>query len=450
MAVENNSLMKALVQPDISPEKGRVDFETAMQKMEFTSVFDIIRLSQSEFAQRLMRYSDADPDLAYKNATRYAALIGRLYREYKTSSGKPQQSAQRTGILSLTSGPIYQNEFKEDWDSFVKVGAMAAIDSPVAYLAALWVFIKKLEATRHDPNDPIDPKRILLDKRRPDLKDLLITRENTFTPRPMLEIVNDALTRNLLNYLKGIEADKGKPIHQVLSERRFPFDLPYNFYHQQCQLGLADKKPGLGELNYWASLLLPIEQAASNHYGKVQTPARQAQLLLSGLSPQQQKLLIERSPFSNFYLTRSDLTDGWKSAGTTHLSPHNALRIAYLLPSGQDDIDKVDPAADKPDDVYDGTNNASVIFRKTGQSETKTLELAFNSMALNESARWNLNYLHENETRTIVSSIKATVPLPDPGPDTDGYTARFDLYTATGMSIDTPVKLAKQSFTVVQ
>lgn len=332
MAVDQNSLMNSLVNNDGSTKKNRSDFSTAMQKMGFTSVFDIVRLPKAAFVRQLSRYSDADAGLAYDNAMGYAALIARLYREHKTSSGKFQPLAQRSGIHALVPlGPTFPNLFKENWDEFCKVGALAALDSPVAYLSALRVFIQQLEATS------TDTRRLLLDRRRPDLKDLLITQESTFTPRPMLEIVNEVLGKNLRSYLNGNDADKTKSTHEVLAGRRYPFELPYNFYHQQCQLGLSDKKPRLGELNYRASLLLPIEQKATNGYGQLQYPVLQAQRLLSGLSPQQQALLIEPSVFSNFYLTRNDLIKGWRSAGTTHLNPHTALRTCFLLLSGQAD-----------------------------------------------------------------------------------------------------------------
>lgn len=438
MAVDNNSLMNALVKADGSPKKGRVDFEAAMQKMRFSSVFDIIRLPKPAFARQLAKHSDANADLAYDNAMAYAALIARLYREYKTSSGTFQQLAQRSGVRALVPlGPTFPNLFKENWDEFCKVGAVAAIDSPVAYLSALRVFIQQLEATS------TDPKRILLDMRRPDLKDLLITQESTFTPRPMLEIVNDVLSSNLRTYLDGIPADKPKSINQVLAERRYPFELPYNFYHHQCQLGLADKKPRLGELNYRASLLLPIEQDATNHYGEVQKPVLQAQRLLSGLSPQQQVLLIEPSVFSNFYLTRSDLTAGWKSAGSTHLSPHAPLGTCFLLPLAQADIGTVEPAADSPSATSPGTNVASVTFRKAG--ETESVDLNLNSGTPNNQSAWLLNCLHSPSALITYSSIKAKAALPEP--TEKGYTATFDLITATG-TVATPVSLARQRFTL--
>ena len=440
MAVDKNSLMSALVPTDVTPKKGRVDFETAMRNMGFTSVFDIIRLPKPAFARQLALYCDVDADLAYDNAMAYAALIGRLYREYKTSAGTLQQLAQRSGIRSLVSlGPTFPNLFKERWDEFCKVGAIAAFDSPVAYLSALRVFIQQLEATS------IDPKRILLDRRRPDLKDLLITHDSTFTPRPMLEIVNDVLSRNLRTYLDGVPADKPKSINQVLAERRYPFELPYNFHHHQCQLGLSESKPRLGELNYRASLLLPITHAATHHYGEVQSPVLQAQQLLSGLSPQQQALLIEHSVFSNFYLVRSDLTNGWQSAGNTYLCPHTPLRACFLLPLKQEDIGTVNPEAHIPGSATTTTNLAPVTFRTAGQTHIQTVTLKLNSATPTSTSKWLLNGLHAPSQLTTTSFIQVNTALPEP--TEEGYTATFDLITATGPAA-APVNLALQRFTL--
>ncbi|AUM70477.1 Tc toxin subunit A [Pseudomonas fluorescens] len=437
--MENNSLLNTLVRTDSPPKKRRVDFATAMQKMGFTSVFDIVRLPKPAFVRQLANYSDADAELAYDNAMGYAALIARLYREYKTSSGTFQQLAERSGIRALVPlGPTFPNLFEENWDEFCKVGAIAAVDSPVAYLSALRVFVQQLEATSPAP------ERILLDRRRPDLKDLLITHESTFTPRPMLEIVNAVLDSNLHTYLDGKPADKDKPTQQVLAERRFPFELPYNFYHRQCQLGLSENKPRLGELNYQASVLLPIGQDASNHYGEVQKPVLQAQRLLSGLSPQQQALLVEPSVFSNFYLTRRDLTEGWNSAGSTHLCPHTPLRTCFLLPLEQADVGTVAPVADIPASSSVGTNLAPMTFRQAEQ--TKTVTLALNSSELGSDSKGVLNTMYVTGASTHISHIKSNAALPEPVEGETGYTCTFDLITATG-SIAAPVNVAKQRFT---
>ncbi|WP_339477695.1 Tc toxin subunit A [Pseudomonas fluorescens] len=441
MADDNHTIMNTLVKSDHSLKKGRADFATAMQKMGFTSVFDIVRLPKAAFARQLGKYSDANASLAYDNAMGYAALIARLYREHKTSSGTFQQLGQRSGVRALApQGPTFPNLFKENWDEFCKVGAIAAVDSPVAYLSALRVFIEQLEATS------IDPKRILLDKRRPDLKNLLITDESTFTPRPMLEIVTEVLGSNLRGYLDGNPIDKPKSTQQILAERRYPFELPYNFYHHQCQLGLIDKKPKLGELNYQASLLLPIEQASTNRYGEMQQPVLQAQRLLSGLSPQQQALLIEPSVFSNFYLTRNDLLKGWRSAGGTHLGPHTPMSECYLLPTSQTGIGAATPQAERPVKGAQGTNKVPVTFGKQGAASIPAVNLTLGSATPADAASiYFLNSLHLPGARTITSYIKAEEALPEP--EESGYTAHFNLVATTG-TVEAPVSLASHRFTL--
>ncbi|TMU72201.1 hypothetical protein FGA82_24805 [Pseudomonas fluorescens] len=432
---ETPSLMNALISSDARLKKGRTDFPTAMQKMGFTSVFDIVRLPKSAFARQLARYSDANADVAYDNAMKYAALISRLFREYQTSSGTFQQLAQRSGIRALVPlGATYQRMFNENWDEFTKVGAIAANDSPVAYLTHLRKFSLELEETSEDP------KRLLMDKRRPDLKDLLITHESTFTPRPMLEIVMQVLESHLRSHLDGNPSDQPKSTHQVLAERRYPFVLPYNFYHHQCQLGLADKKPRLGEVNYRASLLLPIKETAINDYGQIQHPALQAQRLLCGLSPQQQELLIEPSVFSDFYLTRNDLINGWKSPLSAYLRPHTTQSRCYLLLSGQADA-TASPVADTPTGSAGAKTVVSLIFRKNAETQPASIDLSSNLQNLSGTG-WLVNRLHDTGN-SIIAHFKAATSFPTP--TEQGYTARFDLITATGTAAE-PIHLARQRF----
>lgn len=432
-----NSLITALIKPETPVKKGRNTFATAMQKMGFTSVFDIVRLPKSAFARQLARYSDANADVAYDNAMSYAALITRLYREYKTSSGASQQLAKRSGVRALQPGPTFQNMFNENWDEFCKVGAISANDGPAPYLSCLRVFSEQLEATG------TDPKRILMDRRRPDLRDLLITHESTFTPRPMLEIVNEVLERQLRTYLDRFPADRARSIHQVLADRRYPFELPYNFYHHQCQLGLADAKPRLGELNYRASLLLPIGQRAVNDYGQVQQAVFQAQMVMSGLSPELQALLIEPPVFSNFYLTRNDLLAGWKSAGTAHLRPLEPRGTCYRLPADQADVATVNPLAFDPTSADGRKTLASLIFRKADQTLPVSVNLISDGPA--PLTGWLINRWHAPSATTVVASLTVEPQLPVP-PAT-GYTASFNLLTATG-SVTAPVNLASQRYTL--
>lgn len=443
---DNHTLLNALVKPDEPLKKGRSDFATAMQKMGFTSVFDIVRLPKAAFVRQVAEFTDANADLAYDNAMGYAALISRLYREYQTSTGKFQQLSQRSGVRALVPlGPTFQNLFNESWDDFCKVGALVAVDMMIAYLINLRVFLLQLEATGKTTD--IDPKRILMDMRRPDLKDLLITHESTFTPRPMLQLVTEILEDRLDAFLKTNPDDKGKSVHEAVAERRYPFELPYNFYHHQCQLGLADKKPRLGELNYRISLLLPIKQQSSNDYGEVQTPVLQAQRLLCGLSMEQQNVLIEPSLFSNFYLTRDDLIKGWGSPGSTHLRPHTTQKTCYLLPPDQDDVVTVTPEALAPTNTAGSKTVLSLIFRKGTQTLPANVDISSNTPV--PLAGWLINRLHNASADTIISCLKGAASLPTP--TEQGYTASFDLVTATATAAAADaelVRLARQRFTL--
>ncbi|WP_163009911.1 hypothetical protein, partial [Pseudomonas viridiflava] len=56
--------------------------------------------------------------------------------------------------------------------------------------------------------------------------------------------------------------------------------------------GLAGNKPVLGELSYRMSLETPASPA-TRAYGKVQNSSVVAQVMMSGLGPEQQKILLE-------------------------------------------------------------------------------------------------------------------------------------------------------------
>nr|WP_297844377.1 Tc toxin subunit A [Pseudomonas sp.] len=228
-------------------------------------------------------------------------------------------------------GPSFPNLFKENWDTFCKVGAIEAMDSPVAYLASLYRF-----ATQQLEGSPADNKRITLDARRPDLKDLVIDPHTTFTPVPMLDIVKTVLEKGIREYVDTVgHPDNGKTVYELVARKRHPFLFPYNYQHQQVMLGLSGKKPALGELYYRISQALPISGVASNEYGAPSVANGIAQCWLSGLSPEQQNLLIEKTIFSTYYITRSELLKSsdkaWKAAGSLSLIPFHDTEVGYFF-----------------------------------------------------------------------------------------------------------------------
>lgn len=282
MDVSNDSLLDKLVDFPASEKGTKTDFRTAMQTMKIESVFDIAHMTQEQFARELARHSDANAQQAYDNAVSYARQISRLYLEHQVSSKDAKRRVRRNADSESKSVPAtYQTLFNENWEHFCHEGDIASIDSPVAYLRALYLFAGQLE------NSSQQPEKILLEKRRPDLKALMLDQQSAFVPRPMLTIVNDTLSSHIQNHLNN--TNNSKSIHEVLASEHYPFSLPYDLHHQQCLLGLGAGKPGLGELNYRASLKLPFSQNAWDDDLKSRV---NAQRHLSGLSPEQQKLLI--------------------------------------------------------------------------------------------------------------------------------------------------------------
>jgi hypothetical protein len=300
-STENNakSLLDTLIEA-YAPEGKAAEFEKLVkERLGLTSVFDITGMTEADFKDRLAteinndnaHVGSIDAKSLYNDARCYAAQISHLYREQRTSDGTAQHQWHPLGIRAVEKqGPTYTHLFKENWDDACKNDSIAAIDSPVAYLRALYRFALELESSTSQISDE-KTNRIPLAKRRPDLADLSIDQQSTFTAQPMLGIVNAILDKNIQKALQTTD-DKGKSTYEVLAHRYYPFALPYEFFHHQCLLGLSANKPTLGELNYLISDSLPLTPSRSSSYGKVlETASDEAQMLMSGLGPKQQALL---------------------------------------------------------------------------------------------------------------------------------------------------------------
>ncbi|MDY1018202.1 Tc toxin subunit A [Pseudomonas coleopterorum] len=339
---------------------GRLSFADAMPRMGMSSVFDIIRQPKGEFARQLRTLSDADGEMAYDNALCYATQIARSYREDVVSSGRDLPLiVPQTGVRALVDiGPSYPNLFKENWDQFCKVGAIEAMDGPVAYLASLRRFAaEKIEGAS------TSPRRIPLALRRPDLDKLVIDEQSTYQSRPMLDLVNDVLTQGIDKY----QAEKGdaRPIHQLLAEKKHPFVFPYHFAHQQVSLALAQQRTGLGELNY---TLGNTGSLPGQPVGSIDAAGDKALATMSGLSPSLQKILLAPSDFSHFYVSlRSLLNDQrFYSLGLESLRTDGVGAAGFLLPA-QRTLSSVTPTANSLTSA--GANQKSearVVFLRNG------------------------------------------------------------------------------------
>ena len=344
----------------------KLTFAQAMPRMGMSSVFDIIRQPKGEFARQLRTLSDADGELAYDNALCYATQIARSYREDVVSSGRDLPLiAPQTGVRALVDiGPSYPNLFKENWDQFCKVGAIEAMDGPVAYLASLRRFAaQKIEGAS------TSPQRIPLAVRRPDLDTLVVDEQSTYQSRPMLDLVNDVLIQGIDKY----QTEKGdeRPVHQLLAEKKHPFVFPYHFAHQQVSLALGGDKLALGEIANALGML-------NNGPSSIQKDALEQ---LSDLSPAQQRLLLQSSPFAA--LTRTLGGELWHSPVQSNIYPWAASSTWFDVPQ-QASVSS----------VTHQSSYTSIAMTVSQGTSTKTIKLRAHSLREDTGGSWRLSQTH--------------------------------------------------------
>lgn len=291
METLNHSLLARLVEQPVPPGVGKVDFTNAMSQLGVTSIFDIVERPKAEFIRQLARCNDDDGAQAYENALSYATQLQWLYDQQPVNA---RPAATRHKRDQESNVP---DVFNEDWENTCPPGAIAAIDSPVAYLRTLFLFATQLEM-----NGTGTKAKIPLSQRRPDLKNIAIDHDTTFAQRPLLTLIEDMLRKQIKLH------HPQEKLHQLLSEQFYPLTLPYHHHHLQCRLGLSGTQHALGEMNYRLSERLPFDAAGSELYGAIETRNGDAQCLLSELNPQQQKLLTlppvtENTLFATYFGT---------------------------------------------------------------------------------------------------------------------------------------------------
>ncbi|SCW80275.1 MULTISPECIES: Tc toxin subunit A [unclassified Pseudomonas] len=445
---ESNPLLSYLVDATEAPADGtkeeKVDFVTAMERLDIQSVFDIVRQPKGLFCQRLAKFSDADGELAYDNALCYAVQIARLYREKQVTSDRARPASKRTGIRALVDiGPSYPNLFKERWDEFCKVGALAAVDSPVAYLSALY----RLATTSLEEENTGDAsKKIRLDVRRPDIKTLLIDQQATFKPLPMLDIANTVLSQGIERYLSGTSS-AGTPLHRLFAAKYYPFSFPYTHAHHQCKLGLSQKKLMLGEINYLISPQLPV--TGGNNYGRGQQHPTVAQQLFAGLSVEQYGVLTRSTPFSTYYISHSQLVEGWQGPSISNLNLFEDRSTSYLLPQ-QEMIKRAEPEAHEiATSGGSMSTQVTLAFSKSGGAD-KDIVLSFGVRRVTENVNYAINRYSPARARPACTHIQY-LPADNAGASlqvSPGYQVTFDMLVATLGTDSSTQLLEKQRFTL--
>jgi hypothetical protein len=135
----SSPLLAQLVEHPVTPGAGRVDLSTALNRLNLASVFDIVDQPKAEFIRQLAQYTDDDGAQAYENALSYATQLQWLH-DQQSFSPRPAPSHSKRDLGSKAPSPL-----NEDWGNVCHPEAIAAIDSPVAYLRTLFLFATQLE-----------------------------------------------------------------------------------------------------------------------------------------------------------------------------------------------------------------------------------------------------------------------------------------------------------------
>lgn len=179
--------------------------------------------------------------------------------------------------------PTYRDLFAEKWAARAAPGSLEAWDSPVAYLVHLYALALQIEGENENNTHS-------LALRRPDLAKLKVDDVAVEKEMPTLELVNDILSQSIR------EQGGVTNLDQTLSTTWYPFNLPFHLPLNQITLGLRAANTSLG------TVIRQTSQQAPGFIGEAVdgAQARAALRAYAELSPEQQKILTEKSDLTNY------------------------------------------------------------------------------------------------------------------------------------------------------
>ncbi|HWH89001.1 MAG TPA: Tc toxin subunit A [Pseudomonas sp.] len=208
-----------------------------------SSVLDVIRQSKQQYKNTL---KDSDSKLFADKIHDYASSVARqITREQMERQLHKTESDRNKRDLSVTEAS-YNNLFKENWGIFCAQNDIAAIDSPAAYLRALYIFAGQLDA------DEKNERKI--DTLRPDISEQKIDAASVFESIPALQLVNAVLAKKIQNH--PLHA-RDKEALEIMSKQTKPLHFPYHHQHRRCVAALATKNERPGILDYKLQLDWP-------------------------------------------------------------------------------------------------------------------------------------------------------------------------------------------------
>ncbi len=201
-----------------------------------TSAYAVLRYEQNDFVQAFSEpLGGAEYALqTYTKAQQVYNYALNIATSYLTSRYAPQIGSDSTGpVIHSSSDQMHMAAIENSPDleslfgslDFCSCEECRSILSPAAYLVDLLEFIDNPVNLKQNPQD-------VLFARRPDIPNLPLTCENTTTPLPYIDVVNEILeyfvTHNLkLDNYTGHNTDGSATTEELLASPQFVSDAAY-------------------------------------------------------------------------------------------------------------------------------------------------------------------------------------------------------------------------------
>ncbi|MGM7744135.1 Tc toxin subunit A [Yersinia enterocolitica] len=275
-----------------------------LQASGFHTIFDITALSQQTFSEHCAPLTIDQAEDIYQQATERANNLQALYRAWLLHRDPINQSIDKLSAnaaiehlndavsRNLGGDANFEDLFPErSEEGYVDVTSIQSLFSPGRYLTALYKVALKL----HDEDNELH-----IDKRRPDLKSLILSQRNMDTEVTSLDILLNVLQHNDDNSVLA-----------NLADTYHPMTLPYDDAQQQINSALVAKGTNLN--NLWSRLLdnqLDCFSAYSHNMSplSVQPRVRTTETLTS------QQTFYLRSNNKTLYLTDLFVVSGHQNA----------------------------------------------------------------------------------------------------------------------------------------
>lgn len=249
------------------------------------SVFGMLEMGR-EGVMETFGVSDESAQALLERASSLALHAARQFREQQLVRQGPENPLHRSGASALIEMPNFNDLFRTNWEGASPPNTMSARNFAVAYFVHLITLARDLEARAAG-----GAGLITLDKRRPDLANLVIDATATFQVKPTVKLFNEILEKIIEAYLAPALEDNNQVVDDVLRVTRFPHrSMPFEWYKEQYTGVLDQNRLLLGHVVRAIDPPAPYFKEPG-----VRGPLSDIALQLScRLGPQQQQLLTER------------------------------------------------------------------------------------------------------------------------------------------------------------